>query len=197
MIALSPYIAVLVAASLAASALGGGLSSLFSTIVFPEGFLADVTVEERHSDELRVTENPVEQGAAITDHAFKVPARLTLRVGFSNSNPLVGNPAYVDIVYQLFLLLQSSAIPFGLVTFKRLYSNLLITRLETFTDEKWSNAMMLTVEMREIILVSTQTVSVPPTQNMAAPGINGATQSTGSNSLTPGTGFNSSAVPGS
>ena len=33
---------------------------------------------------------------------------------------------------------------------------------------------MLTVEMREIILVTTQTVSVPPTANMQAPGVNGA-----------------------
>jgi hypothetical protein len=164
--------------------LAAGLSALLGSLVLPRGFGADVTVEERGRDELVVTENPVEQGAAITDHAFKKPATLTVRVGFSNSS-LVGqfDPLYVQTVYALMLALQAARIPFGIITGKRLYANMLITSLSTFTDEKWENAMMLVVDMKEIILVNTQTVSVPPSQNMQAPGINGATQSTGQQSL--------------
>lgn len=49
--------------------------------------VANITVEERHTDELQITTHPVESGAPITDHAFKRPAELTLRLGWSNSVP--------------------------------------------------------------------------------------------------------------
>lgn len=175
--------------------LSASLSALLQTVVFPRGFLADAIAEEKHLDELTVTENPVQQGAAITDHAFKRPARLTLRVGYSNSSQqALGDPFYVQAVYALFLALQAARLPFGLVTGKRLYTNLLITSLETFTDEKWEYAMLLVVDMKQIILVNTQTVSVPPAANMAAPGVNGATQNLGTQSLAPGTNFNASSL---
>lgn len=47
--------------------------------------IAMVVIEEHHSDEMVITEHPVEQGASITDYAYKLPARLTLRLGWSNS----------------------------------------------------------------------------------------------------------------
>ena len=95
----------------------------------------------------------------------------------------------------MFLILQAARFPFGLITGKRVYATLLIESLETMTDEKWENAMLLVVGMKEIILVSTQTVSVPSSQVMQAPGINGATQNLGSQSLTPGTNYNAAAAP--
>lgn len=52
--------------------------------------VATVTIEEKHHDELEITEHPVEQGANIADHAFKRPNELTLRVAWSNSP---GQPA--------------------------------------------------------------------------------------------------------
>lgn len=173
-----------------------GLGAIIPNLIIPRGLLADVTVEEKHSDELVVTENPVEQGAAVTDHAFKQPARLNLRLGYSNSSAAAdGDPLYVQAVYALLLALQAARAPFGLITGKRIYTTLLITALETTTDEKWENAMMIEVGLKEIIQVQTQTVSVPPTQNMQAPGVTGATQNLGNQSLTPGTNFNSGAVP--
>ena len=41
-------------------------------------FIAEVTVKEQHRDEMTITSHPVETGAAITDHAFKNPAQLTI-----------------------------------------------------------------------------------------------------------------------
>ncbi len=160
------------------------------------GFVADVTVEEHHRDELVVTENPVEQGAAITDHAFKKPARVTLRVGYSNSSlASLGDTTYVQDWYAQFLALQAGRAPFNVLTGKRSYTNMLMTSIETMTDEKWENASLFTVECREIILVTTQTVSVPPSANMKAPGINGATQNNGTSSLAPATNYNAAAAP--
>lgn len=47
--------------------------------------IAQATIEENHHDELEITEHPVEQGAAISDHAFKRPAEVIIKMGWSNS----------------------------------------------------------------------------------------------------------------
>lgn len=160
------------------------------------GLVADVTIREIHDDELIVTENPVEQGAAVTDHSFKAPAKLRVEVGYSNSSQnSLGDPNYVQSVYQLFLIVQAARTPFEVITGKRIYTNMLITRLHTETDEKTENALFLEVDMKEIILVSTQTITVPPAANMANPSANAATQSQGALSTTSGSGANTAAMP--
>lgn len=47
--------------------------------------VAQVTISERHEDTLEITEHPVEQGAAIADHAFKRPATVVITAAWSNS----------------------------------------------------------------------------------------------------------------
>lgn len=165
------------------------------------GFVADVTIREDHEDELVVTENPVEQGAEITDHSFKAPARLTVEVGYSNSSlSSFGDPNYVQDIYAAFLALQASRQPFDVITGKRFYTSMLITLLHTTSDKDTENVLFLQVKMREIILVNTQTVSVPPNGNMNNPTANGAPQNLGTSQpqFAGGTGgapINPSAVP--
>ncbi len=144
------------------------------------GFIADVTVEEEHSDELEITQHPVEQGAAITDHSFKKPASVTIRAGWSNSSPqALGDPNYVTNLYNSFLALQASRQTINVVTGKRSYTSMLIRSLRLTTDKENENAMILVVECQEIIIATTQTVSVPSSSNMQNPQINGATQNVG------------------
>jgi len=47
--------------------------------------VAQVTLQEVHTDTLEITDHPVEQGASITDHAFKRPAELIITCAWSNS----------------------------------------------------------------------------------------------------------------
>ena len=144
------------------------------------GFVSDVTIKEDHEDELNVTENPVEQGANVTDHSFKAPARLTVEVGFSNSSTnAAGDPNYVQDQYANFLALQANRQPFQVITGKRIYQTMVITMLQTHTDEATENAMFLVVRMKEIIIVDTQTVSVPSSADMTSPQNTGASTSTG------------------
>lgn len=161
------------------------------------GFVANVTIEEQHIDRLAVTEHPVEQGASITDHAYKQPARLTIRAGWSNSSPqALGNPFYIQTIYQSFIALQASRQVFDIITGKRAYTNMLIETLIETTDKEHENAMMLVLECKEIIMVNTQTVTVPPAANMTNPSINAATNQIGTVSPTsnPAT-FNALAAP--
>lgn len=162
------------------------LDGLIGPVIFRQrnigGFIADVTIHEDHEDEVTATSNPVEQGADVTDNSFKEPARLTVEVGYSNSSLASGgDPNYVQDIYTQFLALQAARQTIDVITGKRSYTNMLILSLRTVTDEKTENALFLTVRMREIITVDTQTVSVPPNANMANPDATGATANQGTN----------------
>jgi hypothetical protein len=161
------------------------------------GFIADVTIEEQHVDRLRITEHPVEQGAAITDHAYKMPAQVTIRAGWSNSAPAaLGDPQYIQGIYSSFLTLQASRQLFDIFTGKRSYTNMLIETLIETTDKEHENAMVLVVECKEVIIATTQTTSVGSSANMANPSSNAATQNQGTVSAVsnPST-YNASAAP--
>jgi hypothetical protein len=154
-------------------------------------FQANVTIEERHVDELSVSEHPVEQGAAISDHSFKRPASVIIRAGWSNSSRQANNdPNYVIEIYEGFLALQASRIPFEILTGKRAYLNMLITRLTAVTDKDNENALMMICECREILIATTQLVTVGNPANMASPQLNAASFGQGNVSLQPGTAFN-------
>jgi hypothetical protein len=172
------------------------LSSIFGPTLNIGGIVADVTVQEKHVDELEITDNPVEQNADITDHAYKRPVECTIRVGFSNSSlNAEGDPNYVIEMYQQFLALQASRQPFDIVTTKRLYSNMLAKRVETVSDKNFTNATIIEVACREVILVYTETTSVPPAGNQANPQLNTPPSSTGAATLQPAPAFNFASAP--
>lgn len=155
-------------------------SATFSTDRSIGGFTADVTIAEEHTDELTITEHPVEQGASISDHAFKNPVRVVIRVGYSNSSEKAGGDAdYMRAQYKNFLTLQATRKPFTITTGKRQYSNMLIQSLGTTTDQSTENALLLTVTCREVIIVSTQATTVPPADQHASPQKTAPTTSTG------------------
>lgn len=140
---------------------------------------AQVTVEEMHSDDLEITQHPVEQGAAISDHAYKKPSSVTIRCGWSNSglqslgsiitsaySAVTGTGElklnYIKGVYEKLLKLQESRIPFDILTGKRSYKNMLISSLSVTTDQTTENVLMVTVVCQQVIMVRTKVVTVPP-----------------------------------
>lgn len=50
-----------------------------------QDIVPQIVVEEMHQDVLTITQHPVEQGAAIADHAYKEPAEVTIKCAWSNS----------------------------------------------------------------------------------------------------------------
>lgn len=163
-------------------------------------FIAYLTIEENHADELAITDHPVERGAAISDHAYKRPAQVTIRAGWSNSsplaflNPLGQSPNYVQQIYDAVLVLQSSLTPFDIITGKRKYTSMMLMRIHETTNENTENALILTMEFKQVIITSTQTVTVPDASKMKTPPATAAIQNTGKVALGPGTNFNADAV---
>lgn len=158
----------------------------------------DATLEEVGTDMLQITEHPVEAGANITDHSFYRPAELTMHCGWSNARSLFatslgGNQTfsggrmvkddYVSSIYSQLLALQQSLQPFSVVTTLRFYKNMVITSLALTRDQKTSQALMVTVTMRQIIIVSTSTTTLAPTTAQANPAQTSQTVNYGNQAL--------------
>jgi len=142
-----------------------------------------VTLQEQHHDELVITDHPVEQGASISDHAYKKPAEVTLTIGWTNSSLSsvlslqFGN--YASYAYKQLLALQASRVPFDISTGKRKYHNMLFQALSTTTDEKTENSLIVTAHCREIIIVQTTTTTLQPAANQSNPAKTAASSNTG------------------
>lgn len=146
--------------------MSGVLSSTTQTVsIHPQrsigGIIMDVTVEETHTDELEITEHPVEQGASITDHAYMKPSTVTIRAGASDSGGEAPAERRCVEIYEQLLELQGSREPFDLVTGKRSYQNMLISSLTEVTDRTTGSVIHVTAELRQVLLATVQTVAVP------------------------------------
>lgn len=183
-------------------------------------FTAQVTLEEKHTDNLEIVEHPVELGAPIADHSFLRPAELVLNVGWSNSpgsaglfgslasavtgtiggvgSLLTGNSvSQVKDIYDKFLKLQRERRPFDVSTGKRLYKNMLIRSIDTSTTSKTENALLLRVALREILVVSTKTLTISaPPEDQENPEVTEPTTDAGTKQLAPATTYNEGAGSG-
>jgi hypothetical protein len=132
------------------------------------GIIPNLVIEESHSDELSVTEHPIEQGASISDHAFKTSSQVTCRYGWGAGGILSGAPTVQDVYDQL-LQLQATREPFSLVTGKRSYENMLMKALSVTTDAGSENSLMVTVTFKQVIIVQTSTTTLQPSVVHANP----------------------------
>ena len=119
--------------------------------------IPDVVVEEAHNDQIVITKHPVEIGAAISDHAFKVPSTVQMKIGFSNSKAQA--EGYVDEVYQELLAVQAQREPFDLFTGKRAYENMLIDSILVTTDRTTEHALNAVVSLSEVLITYTDDTS--------------------------------------
>jgi hypothetical protein len=132
----------------------------------------DVVEVEEAVLETEVTDNPVETGVVIADHAFDRPVRLTITAAVSDLPPpgkdqdafaVVGTSRSMA-AYAWLNQARRAHEPFSVQTGLDLYSSMLITSLRTKQDKDTSRVLKFTVELREIVYVSTQTVIYPATQ---------------------------------
>lgn len=149
-------------------------------------FTLFLTVEEVAHDELEITEHPVQRGAAIADHAFRKPARLTIRALFgTQSGPLP------DVYRQILALQGDEEGPpqvFDVVTGKRVYKNMMLKALDQVTDNLTERVLAVTAELQEVRIVSVETVTVPERSRQADPNKTGAVEEAGKKQASEATG---------
>lgn len=133
------------------------------------GLFADVTVEEKHKDELTITEHPTEQGAAISDHAYKEPPEVTMKIGWSESagrlngfvgDTVLGGTFSLVAVYEALQALQNNNVLLVVSTGKRLYTSMLIKSLANTTDMQSENALMIDITFKKLNIAKTSEATV-------------------------------------
>lgn len=134
-----------------------------------EAIIPDVVISELHSDEVTVTNHPVDTGATITDHAFRQPAVVICTFGWSDSSRLVNSLfdgsifkgiESVKDVYDKLLRLKDARQVLKLSTAKRVYDSVLITKLMTTTTVDTENSAIIEVTFQEILTAQARTVTL-------------------------------------
>lgn len=134
------------------------------------GLVFDAVFEEMHDSELEVTDNPVETGVTVSDHAYMKPLRCTINAGVSDV-ALPRSPSQFDAgvsrsqeAYRLLTELQSAAEPFDVQTGLKLYRNMVCTSIRTSQNKETASSLVFTAELREVVITFTQSVTYPPRQ---------------------------------
>lgn len=157
---------------------------------------ADAVVEEEANDEMVITDHPVEQGSVISDHAYKLPAELTLLYVWAMGSPqnTDQNITFLNSLYAEFLAIQVTRSFCNVFTGKRIYQRMLIKNINVPTDKEKENILYIRLYMRELLLATTQTLTlganIAPANNQAIPTKTAPIIPQGAGNLLPGTNFN-------
>ena len=130
------------------------------------GYFFDGFMQVDHNIELQTTENPVETGASIVDHAYVKPAEVVMRVMMSDVHQslvpgqFTGTRFRSTNAWQVLRKLQSDRIPMSIFTRLGLYTNMLITKLTTSDTAETFRALSAEVTLKEIPVARVKTVKI-------------------------------------
>lgn len=148
-------------------------------------FSGYVTITENTTDSIEITQQPVQQGANIADHAFKKPVTFSIQIRFQESvlpglsltNGFTA-PQNLATIYQNLLNLQESFVPVTCTTPKRTYANMLISALGVTTDKTTEHVLAVNISFQQIITVPLVIGTISRNQ-LRNKGSNSPTQSVG------------------
>ena len=131
------------------------------------GIVIDATVSEDHNSSCNVTDNPVEDGAKVTDHVQLKPAELTIQgvitdapLGFAVigniqqvRNIIQGQSARSIDAYNDLLALQKSRRPFTVLTSLKRYENMILVDLSVPRTAQTGRSIHFSAKMKQIRIV--------------------------------------------
>jgi hypothetical protein len=136
----------------------------------------DASVFEMHTDEMEITDHPVEDGSDISDHIRKLPIALEMN-GVVTNNPIVflasvraKSPVTTDTTntldrvgaaYEKLQELQETGELLDVATSLRDYNNMAIQAMSVSRDASTGNILDATLTLREIIIAKKLTVDLP------------------------------------
>lgn len=147
------------------------------------GIVVDAAVSEEHLNDSDVTENPVEDGAKITDHMQIKSKQLTID-GVISDSPLSADFAGISVpsnfhnfagtvqttlgrdsrsidAYQRLVALQEKREPFTVVTGLKQYKNMVLKTLTVPRTAATGKAIHFKAVLREIRIVKSKSVGAP------------------------------------
>jgi len=129
-------------------------------------YFFDAFLSVAHSSKLKITENPVESGSTVADHAYMEPRELTMEIGMSDvlTSLVPGqfNTGYTRSVsaYQTLRQMQIDRIPLFVHTRLDSYQNMLIQAISAPDDKNTQFGLRCSVTLREVIISSVKFVPV-------------------------------------
>ena len=130
------------------------------------GYFFDGFMQVDHNIELQTTENPVETGASIVDHAYVKPAEVVMRVMMSDVHQslvpgqFTGTRFRSTNAWQVLRKLQSDRIHMSIFTTLGLSTNLLITKLSASDTAETFRALSAEVTLKESRVARVKTVKI-------------------------------------
>src|SRR5580765_3610075 len=152
----------------ALSLIGPGQTLFFKPTRMISFIIPDCAIQERHSDRVQVTQQPVEYGAMISDHAIIMPKELSIRYAWwDGAFPF--DFGHAQQIYDQLLTLQQTREPFDVLTGKRQYTNMVLTDMEVTTDQHTENVLIVEMHLQEVIIVNTSSSAAAPQSTQALP----------------------------
>lgn len=130
------------------------------------GYFFDGFVSVQHSRTLTITSNPVETGAAITDHAYVNPTTLTMNVIMSDVHESIIPGQFSDRTFRhtsawhVLRQIQENRIPVDVYTKLGYYKNMLIQEINAEDTYKTFRGLNATVVLKEIPIARVKTVKI-------------------------------------
>lgn len=129
-------------------------------------YFFDAVMRIEHLTSTRITEHPVQTGANISDHAFELPARISLEIGMSDVLDVYKKGQFSDYssksvsAYQVLESLRKKRLPLTVTTRLNTYYNMLIENIMAPDDFKTTFGLRAIVHLRQIITAQVPKVQV-------------------------------------
>lgn len=130
------------------------------------GYFFDGVLNVSHSSRLTITQNPVETGASVVDHAYLNPAEITMKIVVSDVHQSIVPGQFGEgwrrhtSAWKILKKLQSDRIPVSVFTKLGLYDNMLIESLSSDDNYETIDSLIAIVSLREIPVATLKTVKI-------------------------------------
>lgn len=127
-------------------------------------YVFDAVLRAGHNLRLRPTENPIQTGANMSDHAIVLPVVITLEIGMSDAldafNANWGDLQHKSVsCFQTMVALQRSRVLFTLATRLSQYTNMLLINIRVQDDAQTLSGLRAELTFQQIFLGSISTVA--------------------------------------
>jgi hypothetical protein len=122
-------------------------------------YVFDAVLKTEHVGARRLTQHPVQTGASLTDHSFRIPSRLVMEVGVSDvmsaydiDKDWRGWATRSISAFQILSAIRDTGQPCTVSTRLKKYSNMVIENISAVEDFRTVNEMRANVTFTEILV---------------------------------------------
>lgn len=130
------------------------------------GYFFDGFMSVSHERKLTITQNPVETGASVVDHAYVNPSTVTMKIMMSDVHQSIIPGQFSDLTFRhtsawaILKQIQESRIPVDIFTKLGYYKNMLIESISAEDTKETFRALDATVTLVEIPVARVKTVKI-------------------------------------